>query len=116
AVRKHFKNLEMIAGITALNNAIGPRVANLYEITIDMGAHPNEVGFFGRLKISDGPNAGDKLFEIKYLQGGELAQLSALKTAAQIGVCTLECFWLVYRERFDIVGVKADIDGLKAGL
>jgi hypothetical protein len=34
----------------------------------------------------------------------------------QIGVCTLECFWLVYRERFDIMGVKATVDELKQGL
>ncbi len=116
AVRKNFKLTEMLDGIAALNNAIGPRAKELYERTIDMGAHPNEVGFFGRLSITDGTSAGDKLFQVKYLQGGEPAQLHALKTAAQTGVCTLECFWLIYRERYDIMGVKADIDALKAGL
>jgi hypothetical protein len=116
AVRKSFKPTEMLDGITAVNNAIGLRAKDLYERTIDMGAHPNEVGFFGRLSITDAPSAGGKLFQVKYLQGGEPAQLHALKTAAQIGVCTLECFWLTYRERYDILGVKADIDALKAGL
>lgn len=116
AVRKHFKANEMIDGITAMNNAIGPRAKELYDRTIDMGAHPNEVGFFSRLSITDVPDAGGKLFQVKYLQGGEPAQMYALKSTAQIGVCALECFWLIYRERYDILGIKAAIDTLKAGL
>jgi hypothetical protein len=116
AVRKHFKTFEMLDGITAINNAIGGRAKHLYELTIDMGAHPNEVGFFGRLSITDAPGDDGKLFQVKYLQGGEPAQLHALKTAAQIGVCTLECFWLIYRQRYDILSVKASIDALKPGL
>lgn len=116
AVRKNFKPTEMLDGIAALNNAIGERARSLYERTIDMGAHPNEVGFFGRLNIADAPSGEGKLFQVKYLQGGEPAHLHALQTAAQIGVCTLECFWLVYRDRYEILGVKADIDALKVGL
>ena len=116
AVRKHFKSTEMLDGISALNNAIDPRTKALYERTIDMGAHPNEAGFFGRLEITDSPEGGGKMFQVKYLQGGDLAHMQALKTAAQTGVCTLECFWLLYRERFDILGVKAGIDALKQGL
>lgn len=116
AVRKHFKSTEMLDGISALNNAIGPRAKLLYERTIDMGAHPNEVGFFGRLEITDAPDGGGKLFKVKYLQGGDAAHMQALKTAAQVGVCTLECFWLLYRERFDILGVGAGIEALKPGL
>ena len=116
AVRKSFKSIEMLDGVIALNNAIGLRAKDLYERTIDMGAHPNEVGFFGRLSITDAPSGDGKLFQIRYLQGGEPAQLHALKTAAQTGVCTLECFWLIYRERYDILGVKAGIDALKIGV
>ena len=115
AVRKIFKPSELIRGITALNNAIGERANRLYEDTIDMGAHPNEIGFFGRLSIVDLPN-GNRQMQVKYLQGGEVAQLNALKTCALIGVCTLESFWLVYRERFIILGVKANIDALKENL
>ena len=98
-VRKNFKTIEMLDGITSINNAIGSRAKHLYELTIDMGAHPNEVGFFGRLSITDAPDPSGKLFQVKYLQGGEPAQPHAMKAVGQVGVCTLECFWLVYRER-----------------
>lgn len=116
AVRKNFKSHEMLGGIAALNNAIGQRANELYEKTIDMGAHPNELGFFGRFSVSDAPNTDGKLFQVKYLQGGEPAHHLALKSVAQIGVCTLECFWLIYPERFNILGIKVEIDMLKNGL
>lgn len=116
AVKKAFKPVDMMDGVAALNNAIGGRLKYLYELTIDMGAHPNEFGFYGRLEISDVPGTQDKKFSIKYLDGGGPAQLTTLKNACQVGVCVLECFWLIYRQRFDILQVKQQIDNLKAGL
>lgn len=116
AVKKAFKVVDMMDGVTALNNAIGDRLKHLYELTIDMGAHPNELGFYGRLEISDVPGTQDKKFSIKYLDGGGQAHLTTLKNACQVGVCVLECFWLIYRQRFDILQIKHQIDDLKPGL
>lgn len=116
AVRKAFKSTEMLDGISTLNNAVGSRCKRLYELTIDMGAHPNEMGFYGRLKIEDVPGTANKIFMIKYLSGGDSSHLATLKNACSVGVCVLECFRLVYRHRFDIMQVTVKIDGLKAGL
>lgn len=116
AVKKAFKATEMLDGISALNTAVGDRCKNLYERTIDMGAHPNEVGFYGRLEIEDIPGTNDKRLKIKYLVGGGASHLSALKNACQVGVCVLECFRIVYRQKFDILQVSARIDGLKVDL
>jgi hypothetical protein len=81
-----------------------------------MGAHPNEVGFYGRMDITDVPGTTDKRMSIKYLNGGGTAHMATLKNASQVGVCVLECFWLIYRHRFDILQVSPQIDGLKNGL
>jgi hypothetical protein len=45
-----------------------------------------------------------------------VALTATLKTTAQTGACTLECFWLIFRERFEIMGLKDAIDALKVGL
>lgn len=116
AVKKHFKPTEMLDGLIALNNAVGGRCKHLYELTIDMGAHPNEVGFYGRLAIEDVPGTKDKSFKIRYLVGGDASHLATLRSACQIGVCVLECFWLVYRQRFDILQITPQIEALKQGL
>lgn len=116
AVKKAFMPVHMLDGINALNNAVGSRCKYLYEHTIDMGAHPNEVGFYGRLMVEDIPESGEKSFKIKYLSGGDVSHLTTLKSACQVGVCVLECFRVIYRNRFDILDVSAAIDELKTGL
>ena len=47
---------------------------------------------------------------MKYFQGGDTAQLHALKTACHVGVCAMECFRLIWTERFDIVGLTASME------
>jgi hypothetical protein len=75
AVRNSFRTSDLLADAMALSNAVGDRLRRLYELTIDMGAHPNEVGFFGRLEIDDVPVG--KQFKVKYLHGGEPAPACA---------------------------------------
>lgn len=79
-----------------------------------MGAHPNKLGFYGRLDIPELRN-GNKQFNVRDLQGGNATHLAALKNSCQIGVCILECFWLAHRERLDTMGVTATVDELKQG-
>ncbi|RQP98879.1 hypothetical protein [Burkholderia stagnalis] len=115
AVRRAFRPHEMLDGVVALHNAIGARAKHLYEFSIDMGAHPNETGIFGRLRLEQRPD-GERELQTRYLHPGDVAIRATLKAAAQVGVCTLECFWLIYRERFDIMGIKEAIDAHKPGL
>ena len=114
AVRRHFQTSAMLDTLTMSHNAIGERVSNLYELSIDFGAHPNEQALFGRLSIDHLPN-GDVRFQTMML--GNVATVPAiLKSALQAGVTALECFWLIYRERFDLMHTTDPIEALKQGL
>ncbi|MFK4448499.1 hypothetical protein ABH944_008533 [Caballeronia udeis] len=115
AVRNAFRANHLLDGVTALNNAVGERAKHLYEFAIDMGAHPNETGIFARAAFVNRPD-GQRELQIRYLNPNPVALTATLKTTAQTGVCTLECFWLIFRERFEIMGLKDAIDALKAGL
>jgi hypothetical protein len=82
----------------------------LYDQTIDYGAHPNEAGVLTMLeKTEDG-------YRVNYLTGGTLPFQLALKTTAQIGVCSLRIFGNVYSERFDILQLKERLRQLETGL
>ena len=112
-VRRTFVSGTMLAELDAMNNAVGERVRDMYELAIDFGAHPNEQGFFGRLEMRrEGNNVN---FEVKLLGDGEFVA-PILRNAAQSGLIALEAFRLIYRERFDIMGVTERIEGLKNGL
>lgn len=114
AVRKAFKTAEMLANLKSMNNAVAERVSNLYELSIDYGAHPNEQGFFGRLTMDSRDN-GDVHFRIIMSGNSNLVPM-ILKNAAQSGIIALEGFRLIYKERFDIMGLGAQMDALKPGL
>ena len=56
-------------------------------------------------------------FEVRYLSKGEEVALGAcLETTAQVGVCVLDLFRLVYRHRFDILGLTDELARLKQDL
>lgn len=88
--------------------------AELYERAIDFGGHPNERAITGSMEMID---SGDrKLYKSIYLHGDSLALDHALKTTAQTGVCSLEILQAVYPERFELLGVRADLLELRKGL
>lgn len=80
----------------------------LYERTIDFGAHPNERSVTANLSIIDG-NGGIKIQQT-YLAGGTPTQRHSMKTTAQVGLCSLYIFRLIFRERFDILGLTERMD------
>ena len=86
----------------------------LYDQCIDDGAHPNERGFMGNLKMEKG---SDQIrFKVKYMNPEPLALALALKTTARVGVCALGIFRCVYKERFDILGISVQLPTLRQGL
>lgn len=111
AVRKAFKTNAMLTNLKGMNNAVAERVSNLYELSIDYGAHPNEQGFFGRLTMDKQDN-GYVHFQVVMSGNTKLVPL-ILENAAQSGIIALEAFRLIYKERFDIMGLSAQMDALK---
>ena len=87
---------------------------HLYETTIDYGAHPNEKGLLSMVRKERDEQKID--FMVDYLTGDSMSLRLGLKMTARVGVCSLFVFKLVFKERFDILGVSADLDKLKQGL
>ena len=86
----------------------------LYERTIDLGAHPNERAF---LSVMTQEKDKSKItFNSAYLIGNEPALQLSLKSSAQIGLCSLSIFQKIFKERFELLGVSAKINQLRQGL
>jgi len=114
-VKIEFQIGTIITSVDA-SDAQAARVAKeLYDRTIDYGAHPNERALTQVLGMDRGTD--HVRFEVRYLtRGDELAFGVNLKTTAQVGVCVLDLFRLVYRERFDILGLTDQLANLKRDL
>ncbi len=112
--RYYFSYGKVSQTIRAENLAIAEVSEMLYRRSIDFGAHPNERASSSAMQIIE--EEGKKTIKQNYLAGGSEPQIHALKTGAQIGVCTLEIFRIIFRHRFDILGLTERVDALKQNL
>jgi hypothetical protein len=113
-VRKEFKISNLLDLLEKNDKNLHGIADELYERTIDYGGHPNERAFFSVAKKS-----GDEhkpTIQSAYLIGNEPALQLCLKSCAQIGLCSLSIFQLIYRERFDILGLSDEMKAVKRGL
>lgn len=114
AAKNAFSHRKVHASIVAANRHAGERFENLYQHTIDFGAHPNELSVTGHAEIVE--VSGVQQMRTIYLHAGDVQQAAALKTTATCGVISLELMECVYGPRFELLGVNAQMPRLKRGL
>lgn len=89
-------------------------MSKLYETTIDLGGHPNERAITGNLKLSK--DGHKDIFQLLHVVGDSVQMDHALKTTAQIGVCTLQIFQFAQPAHFKMFQIDAIIDEAMEGL
>ena len=112
--RDLFKFGTVIAILKSIDEKAYGVAQQLYDRCIDLGAHPNERSVTAIMNMTKEDNIYN--YEIEYLTGNKPALHLALKSTAQIGVCSLDIFRHVFKERFDILGISTDLEKLKKGL
>jgi hypothetical protein len=95
-----------------LSNAVklGEILEELYERTIDFGAHPNFKGIAINSKINKTEDQTEYL-QI-YLHDDGLALDFSLKSCAQVGIWSLSIYQLIYPEKFLLLGIKSELEAL----
>lgn len=113
-VRRNFTNLGVIKTLRARDATLCSIIEQLYERTLDFGAHPNELAVTGSMVL----NRGDDRVEMGqvYLNGDPLSLDHALKSSAQLGLGSLCIFKHIFRERFELLGVGDVIEDLRRQL
>jgi len=112
--RNEFSASNLFKCLETEDRKINNIAKNLYEMTIDYGAHPNERAFMSLMSQSKDEQKVD--FKMYYLIGDSSPFRLCLKNSARIGVCSLYIFKLIYRHRFDILRISDKLEKLKRGL
>lgn len=88
----------------------------MYQRTIDFGGHPNPHATFSAMQMDD--KGGETGITALALSADPAVLAHAMKSAAQIGLTALCIFQNVFKEKFELLGIRADIAALKqrAGL
>ncbi len=113
-VKDEFKIRRMLDLLVQRNRTVGKAVAELYDRTIDYGAHPNERSITSNLVRKD---KKDHLqLDLNYLAGDSIQLRMCLKSNAQVGVLCLRVFEVIFETRFSLLGLPEDIKRISAGL
>ena len=113
-VRKEFTIARMWETLKSIDAKLQGETEALYEKTIDLGAHPNPASVISALKMSKGEDRTK--FQLAYLSAEPEVIRGTMKSAAQTGVIGLSIFRYVLKERYDILGLTAQLPVLRDGL
>jgi hypothetical protein len=112
AVRKEFHNDKIRAHIEGSSLVMREHFDHHYSQLIEFGAHPNEMGYSLNTTMQRN-DAGDRTIETVYLQADGIQLDNGLKIAGQIGLWALHLMQLLYRERFELLGIRADLEDVR---
>jgi hypothetical protein len=115
-VRREFTQARVRHAIRSFDCRIADRYQQLYDETISWGAHPNEKALTTSLRIVNDPVGKVTTLQVIMLPHGGNVHKLALRRCAQIGLCVLEIFALIYPERFRLLGIKDMFQDAKRGL
>jgi hypothetical protein len=113
-VRAEFTTRTLFDAVPGLNPAERAAVEQLYDRTIDLGGHPNQLGLFGSLQMMTDEEAFH--FESNYLMGKSVQLDLALRSTAQVGVAAFGLMGRVFETRYGLLGLWDALAPVKAGL
>ena len=102
--------LDHLQSIDANTHDIAQR---FYDRTIDYGGHPNERAVNTQIKTVSSGSRVD--FTAEYFLCGGLPHQLSLQSAAQIGICCLDIFYNVFRDRYRIISIDEQLDQIRQG-
>lgn len=112
-VKAEFQITKMLKQFEQVDTTTGSIITQLYNMTIDLGAHPNVWGMFPHLDLPTDDSAG---LGLKYITDDMSDIVIALENCARVGICCLSVFSHICQKKFADLGLPIDIDKLKSGL
>jgi hypothetical protein len=118
AQKEEFKIGKIVQEITAHDQKLANTFQFLYQRSIDYGGHPNPHGMLTAMSID---KEDDKFSSISIttlaLTLEPLPLQFAMKSAAQVGLTSLYIFQQMFKAKFELLRVRAEMDALRqAGL
>lgn len=107
-VKKEFKPSMMLTKLESYDKGVANIAQNIYCDSINYGGHPNPRGLLTNLGLLEEDSTVK--FEVKYLNPKTVAWQACLKIVAEVGICSLLIFKLVFPERFTICNISAAIE------
>jgi hypothetical protein len=111
--KEAFKVSSVRATVERFDKKLAAVFNDLYQRSIDFGGHPNPHGMFSAMSLDkeDKDLAGLTTYAIS---GDPTVITHALKSVAQAGMMGLMTAQHVFKAKFELLGIRAEIDELRA--
>jgi hypothetical protein len=113
-VRKEFPVGNLMEVLRSADRRCAEVATALYERTIDLGAHPNQLSVFSSLAQSE--DEARVAFDTNYIMADSPPLRLALRSVTQIGVCALDVLKCVFSQRFELLGLVDELRPIRKGL
>lgn len=114
ASKEEFKTWRVFKTLRGDDMALSDRLGELYERTIDYGAHPNAYSYLTNVEVT--VSDGTQVRDLNYLNPASDSFELCLRSSAQVGVIVLLVFAKIFGMRFELLGVIARVERLAKGL
>lgn len=84
---------------------------DLYDRAIDFGGHPNPHATFSTIRMGD--DLPENSFVTLALVSAPATLQHAMKSVAQVGLTALFIFQHIFKAKFDLLGIRAEMDRLR---
>jgi hypothetical protein len=88
--------------------------SSIYDWAIDWGAHPNEKSVTGSMTMTE--TSQEVRANIVFIEGRAERICFAMKSSAEAGLCSLKIFEIVFRARFELLGISEQLKGLGSNM
>jgi hypothetical protein len=111
AQKAKFRISEVKMVIAAFDTKLADVFNDLYERSIDFGGHPNPHAAMSTVQMPDDPL--DKSLTTLALSTDDKVLQHAMKSVAQVGLMTLFIFQHIFKAKFELLGIRAEMDKLR---
>jgi hypothetical protein len=109
--KQKFRISEVKKVIASFDAKLANIFNNLYERSIDFGGHPNPHAAMSTVEMPD--DALNQSFMAVALSADAKVLLHAMKSVSQVGLTTLFIFQHIFKAKFELLGIRTEMDRLK---
>jgi hypothetical protein len=111
AQKQAFRIGEVKKVIDTFDKRLAELFATFYDRTIDFGGHPNPHATFSTMQMV--PDSVDKSFMTYAVVTDATTLQHAMKSVAQVGLTALYIFQHIFKSKFELLGIRAEMDRLR---
>jgi hypothetical protein len=110
--KTRFRISEIRSVIASFDAKLAAVFQTFYERSIDFGGHPNPHATNSAIQMAEDP--ADRSFTALALSTDEQILLHAMKSVTQVGLTALFIFQHIFKAKFELLGIRAEMDKLRS--